>query len=199
MTLNTPSKICGLSPERAGMICVICGRYLRPSDGDSRIIDCILLSTFVKQECVGMPRYHRYRYGPRLAPRGRPLHGAIWMIGLGILFFTGHWWPGILILVGISAILGAVWRDSDEAPTLPQNDWERPAASPVAPASQPVVTAPPAPTPTPVNSAPRVDLLPSTCPRCGAPVRSNEIKWTSTHSATCTYCGSNLMTGNKPS
>jgi DNA-directed RNA polymerase subunit RPC12/RpoP len=117
------------------------------------------------------------------------------MIGLGILFFTGHWWPGILILIGISAVLGAVWRESN-APTLPQNEWERPETPPAAPAPQPVVTPPPAPA-APVNSAPRVDLLPSTCPRCGAPVRSNEIKWTSTHSATCTYCGSNLMTGNQ--
>ena len=26
--------------------------------------------------------------------------GGIWLIGLGVLFATGYWWPGILFLVG---------------------------------------------------------------------------------------------------
>jgi hypothetical protein len=29
-----------------------------------------------------------------------------------VLAFTGWWWPGILVLVGMSAILGAISRKS---------------------------------------------------------------------------------------
>ncbi|HYF63385.1 MAG TPA: hypothetical protein VD886_11260 [Herpetosiphonaceae bacterium] len=30
--------------------------------------------------------------------------GMIWLIGIPILFFTGWWWPGIMILIGLSAL-----------------------------------------------------------------------------------------------
>src|SRR5687768_7558421 len=45
---------------------------------------------------------------PRPARRAKrkPQHkvplGAIWLIGLGILFLTDLFWPGILVLLGIS-------------------------------------------------------------------------------------------------
>ena len=42
----------------------------------------------------------------RLAPRRwRELNGGLWLIGLGLLFLTSTFWPGILVLVGISAYL----------------------------------------------------------------------------------------------
>jgi hypothetical protein len=31
--------------------------------------------------------------------------GAVWLFGLAALFYTGDWWPGILFVVGISAIV----------------------------------------------------------------------------------------------
>ncbi len=34
--------------------------------------------------------------------------GAFWMIGLAVLFWSGHFWPGILILVGLSVLLGGM-------------------------------------------------------------------------------------------
>ncbi len=33
----------------------------------------------------------------------RSIHAAVWLIGLAILFWTGNWWPGILVLIAISA------------------------------------------------------------------------------------------------
>jgi hypothetical protein len=33
------------------------------------------------------------------------LMGGIWLIGLGVLFYTGRWWPGILFLVGITMLI----------------------------------------------------------------------------------------------
>lgn len=34
-----------------------------------------------------------------------PASGAVFMIGLGVLFLTGFWWPGILVLVGVTGAL----------------------------------------------------------------------------------------------
>ena len=36
--------------------------------------------------------------------RANEISGAIWLIGLGILFVTGYWWPGILIVIGAGSI-----------------------------------------------------------------------------------------------
>ena len=33
------------------------------------------------------------------------IHAAVWLIGMGVLFWTGAWWPGIMFLIGISAIV----------------------------------------------------------------------------------------------
>jgi hypothetical protein len=135
-----------------------------------------------------MYRFHRQR--SRFAHRGRPLQGAIWLIGLGILVLWGHWWPGILVLVGLSLIMRAAFSGSAAQPF---DGMERP--------TPPTPTPPPAPVPivitmpvqqAPVNVGHRAELLPTNCPRCGAPVRSFEVKWTGTQSAACAYCGSNL-------
>jgi hypothetical protein len=40
---------------------------------------------------------------PGLAGRKNEVSGALWLIGLGILFLTGSFWPGILVLVGLTA------------------------------------------------------------------------------------------------
>jgi hypothetical protein len=37
--------------------------------------------------------------------RANAVTGGIWLIGLGILFATRFWWPGILFLAGITAIV----------------------------------------------------------------------------------------------
>jgi ribosomal protein L40E len=38
--------------------------------------------------------------------------GGIWLIGIAVLAVTGWWWPGIMVLVGLSAIFGAITRKS---------------------------------------------------------------------------------------
>ncbi len=125
-----------------------------------------------------MRGFHRY------GRRGRSFMGPLWMIGLAILFFSGRWWPGILVLVGISMVFSALWRESQpqEYPT-PQ-----PQPQPMAPAAPIFI---PNPSPAPVSVAPRADVLPGNCPRCGAPVRTAEVKWNGAQAA-CSYCGSTL-------
>ncbi len=115
------------------------------------------------------------------------------MIGLAVLFFTGLWWPGILVLVGISMVLQWVFSQEQLQPFQTQS---APAPRPAAP--QPV-TAPPAPAspvvfsqPAPAPAYHPVQLLPPTCSRCGGPVRAHEVIWTGSRSAACAYCGSAL-------
>jgi hypothetical protein len=134
-----------------------------------------------------MRRFYRRR--GRFIHPFRPLKGVIWLIGLGILAMTGHWWPGILVLIGLSMVLEAVWRES-----MPQTFDEDVGQAPLPPASPapipPAVGTPIAPAP--VTPSHRVDLLPATCPNCGGPARANEVKWAGPQSAVCAFCGSTL-------
>ena len=116
----------------------------------------------------------------------RSIHAAVWLIGLAILFWTGNWWPGILVLIAISAIVEAMIRRY--APGAIQ---EEQAAGPVAAPTG----ADASPTAVPAQPAPRehrLELLPSICPGCGGPIRGHEVKWTGVQSADCPYCGVNL-------
>ena len=133
-----------------------------------------------------MRRYRRYGYGgPPIARPWRAFRSAFWMIGLAFLFFWGHWWPGILILVGIDIVLGMVFRAG--AQTWNQNP--PPPFDPTPMPTMPMTPAAAAPVADPIH---RTDLLPSNCPNCGAPIRTNEVKWTGNQAASCGYCGTNL-------
>jgi hypothetical protein len=37
--------------------------------------------------------------------RANALVGGIWLIGLGVLFATRFWWPGIMFIIGITALV----------------------------------------------------------------------------------------------
>jgi hypothetical protein len=126
------------------------------------------------------------------------LGGIIWIVGIFFMIRYGFWWPGILVLIGITAMLGSMWRETPPPPAPPTIGNPPAPASPQAPAP----IAPPAPIPlrpAPANSSEhRVDLLPATCGRCGAPMRAQDVKWTGPKSASCPYCGSTLnMTGSQ--
>jgi DNA-directed RNA polymerase subunit RPC12/RpoP len=115
------------------------------------------------------------------------------MIGIGAMMLWGHWWPGILVLIGISIVMGAVWnaggpREMEDAPMPP--------VMPPPPAPEPIYRTQPAAAPAPVSANRRIDLLPATCPRCGAPVRSPEVRWRGESFAACAYCGSNVIIKN---
>jgi hypothetical protein len=114
---------------------------------------------------------------PKLTDPWRSIHGAIWMIGLAILFLKGWWWPGILVLIGVSTIIEALIRQY--VPNAIEKTAQTvPVASPMT-----VISIP---------SEHRVELLPATCPNCGGPIRGHEVKWTGSQSADCPYCSANL-------
>lgn len=126
-----------------------------------------------------MPRGSR-RY--RLSSQARDAQNAIWLIGLGVLFFTGRWWPGILIVIGVSMVVGALVRrlELPDAPPPPLASPPPPAPAPAGPAA-PIHTVPP---------APRPRRLPDQCPYCGAPPRS--LPQRDINPNLCPFCGSDL-------
>jgi hypothetical protein len=115
-----------------------------------------------------------------------PFGGMIWLVLLAFLFMGGRWWPGILVLILLAGLFGSLFRDATRHG--PQNP--PPVDIPMQPpahAAAPALTG--TPEPEPIH---RAELLPATCPQCGGPIRSHEVKWTGKQSAVCPYCGSNL-------
>lgn len=118
------------------------------------------------------------------------LHIAIWLIGIYILWTRSWWWPGILILVAISALYegflqryvpGAYSEEKESKPAEPEQLSPSQAAAPT-----PIMA------PAAIIQEHRLDLLPQICPSCGGPIRGHEVRWTGPQSANCPYCGTNL-------
>jgi len=121
--------------------------------------------------------------GEKLAEPWQSIHGAIWMIGLAILFWQGWFWPGILVLVGVSALLEGVMRVAIPGASVDEAPLHRVHTSDDIPTPEPAVASSEA------DHQQRVDLLPATCPGCGAPVSDQNVRWTGPRVAECVYCG----------
>jgi hypothetical protein len=115
----------------------------------------------------------------------RSLHVVIWVVGLYILITRNSIFPGILVLLAISAIYEGVLQRfvpdayEEQAVAETENAGSMPAAS--GPNSAAYVT--------PEH---RIELLPQVCPNCNGPIRGHEVKWTGPQSTNCPYCGTNL-------
>jgi hypothetical protein len=125
------------------------------------------------------------RQKTRLRGPWKSVQTAIWLIGLAILAINDWWWPGILVLLAVSTLSqaaiqafvpGAVEEVEDEKPTTLAPGMSKPATA------EPVFTQTDHPT----------ERLPSECPKCSAPIRGIEVRWTGAQSADCPYCGANL-------
>ena len=112
---------------------------------------------------------------------------AFWLIGLALLAVFNWWWPGILVLIAASVLFeAAIMR------LAPQAFEEEP---PVMPAPGRDVAGSASNTPAMSPSAPAVypaHLLPSACPKCGAPLRGQDVKWIGTRSAECPFCDARI-------
>ncbi|MFZ0533112.1 MAG: hypothetical protein WAM09_08015 [Anaerolineales bacterium] len=116
----------------------------------------------------------------------RSLHAVIWLVGLYILFSRNWIFPGILVLLAISALYeGFLQRFAPHAfvDETPFDVPTQPAAVTSMPAQSSYTN--------PVQEH-RLELLPQACPSCNGPIRSHEVKWTGPQSANCPYCGTNL-------
>jgi hypothetical protein len=139
-----------------------------------------------------MSHHHKHW---RKSSKNHAVSGAIWMIGLGVLFLTGWWWPGIMILIGVTSVVSALagdWNWSGEPEPEPKRarpEEVSPPPSPFTPAEPAarVETAPPAVRPAPASASLR---LPEFCPHCGAPTKA--LRHLAPQPDECAFCGRGL-------
>jgi hypothetical protein len=124
----------------------------------------------------------------------KSVQSGIWLIGIGVLLLTGYWWPGILILIGLSMLANAMMPEDTPARV------EMPAPTVAVDESGASMTPeggiPPAlgegysPEPAAHSTA----VLPGSCPMCGGPVLAmeNELEWIGYQSARCPWCAVEL-------
>ena len=124
---------------------------------------------------------------------------GIWLIGLGILFLTGRFWPEILIVIGLSMLATALVPKSRRLRSSPSNPIERvkdQLENPIEEIDDEKNTLPPAlgsEYATPSNQFDTSEL-PSECPMCGGLVLDNqqELRWVGRSTALCPYCATPL-------
>jgi hypothetical protein len=85
-----------------------------------------------KGSCGEVP----YRVSKESLMYGRSQYGGIigliWLLGLAVMYAFDLWWPGILILVGISAVVGTILR-----PMISAQRQQQPPYQPSQPPRQP--------------------------------------------------------------
>jgi len=109
------------------------------------------------------------------------VQSAVWLIGLAIIAWQNWWWPGILVLVAVSALVQAAIQLAVPGAVVTEE-----ASQPAGIAAQPVEA------PVQVKAEHPLERLPNECPKCSAPIRGIEVRWTGPFSADCPYCGANL-------
>ena len=108
-----------------------------------------------------------------LPPAWQRIQGAIWLLGIAFLMYTGWWWPGILVLVAISGLtqgglqLYLERKDKEQAQIEATQATQKPTQQQAA-------------------------WLPSLCPNCGGPISAAAVRWTGTDTADCPYCSANI-------
>jgi hypothetical protein len=121
---------------------------------------------------------------------------AIWLIGLGLIWFTNQWWPGILILLGISMLVDRLFK-----PNLPPGERaDQIKPEPVENGThelpdgdmslQENLPEEPIPPEQDIKSI-RNNILPSRCPHCGAPIKSTSEYVNGQYE--CAFCGTRLI------
>jgi hypothetical protein len=110
---------------------------------------------------------------PQLPFQWQQVQSAIWLLGLAVLFFTGNWFPGIFVLMAVSALsqaaIYAYVKSGEERRA--QAEAQR-----VAQVRQ-----------LEAEDA-RAGALPPVCPGCGAPLTATTVLWRSATTAACPYC-----------
>ena len=136
--------------------------------------------------------------------RAANVNAAVWLIGLGILWITNLWWPGILILIGISMLVQVLVRSSAVEPAIAPPPATTPMKEAVLveePKKDTAWESEKAETPAFIQSedpgtttAHNEILLPKVCPVCGGPVAENahKVEWLGEKTARCPFCNAVL-------
>lgn len=111
------------NPEDA-RFCIYCSTHLLPSAAEVLEAQSPAIGPTTRLPESPMPAYTMPDPAPIPAPavphgsghiRRGPKHfneasGAFFLIGLGVLFLTGSFWPGILVLIGVTAFMSEMGR-----------------------------------------------------------------------------------------
>lgn len=113
--MNCPN--CGRSIPADSKLCPYCGARVaetaiqdRPSTGPTMRLDPDnQLDRPVESERAYAPQTAGSS-GPSFGTRQALPIGAIWLIGIAVLAITNWWWPGILILIGLTSFVSMMNR-----------------------------------------------------------------------------------------
>ena len=102
------------------------------------------------------------------------VQSAMWLIGLGVLFLLDAFWPGILILIGLSMLIQSLMPEEEELPAPESRDEIKPDDSGEVEEVLPLDEGSPDPVPPPLEPQQvTASDLPKECPACGGPVAEN--------------------------
>lgn len=100
---------CGTRNPPGADFCVHCGRALAGRALADRLPPPRLDQPPLAQPLAPLPASAGVpARGQRAYVNWDGLTGGIWLIGLAVLFMTGWWWPGILVLVGLSSLFSGL-------------------------------------------------------------------------------------------
>ncbi len=126
--------------------------------------------------------------------RSANINAAVWLIGLGLLWLTDLWWPGILILIGASMLVQVLVSPSGPAEVIsPKNEPPAPQEAVEQEKAEDIWDDDETETPAfiqPLDAGHDAGLLPQNCPACGGPVAENahKVEWLDAKTAKCPFC-----------
>jgi hypothetical protein len=124
------------------------------------------------------------------------IQAAVWLIGLGVLYMLDAFWPGILILIGISLFIKSLMPEPEEsqpepnkqAITLDEAEDEE---------VEEIHEGMSDPVPPPLDEPLQVfaSNLPKECPNCGGPVAENAmaVKPAGEDAVLCPFCDTRII------
>jgi hypothetical protein len=121
------------------------------------------------------------------------VQSAVWLIGLGVLFLLDAFWPGILILIGLSMLVQSLMPDEEEALAPELHEEIKPDDTGEAEEVSPLDEGFPDPVPPPMQVS--ASDLPKECPACGGPVAENAqaVKSVGEGIVLCPFCDARIM------
>lgn len=100
---------CGVQNPAGAVFCVNCGQRM-VADINGPLVEPAELEQRPGSAMPPMPSLPPMPAAPgrkRRRKMGEDVAGGIFLIGLAVLFLTGYFWPGILVLIGLTGMISS--------------------------------------------------------------------------------------------